>query len=63
MKISPARDDKNVRSKKENISELKKNGKTIHVATLMHLCHLKNVELTKHHPKDKVPVVLLEDNV
>ena len=29
----------------------------------MHLCHLKNVELTKHHPKDKVPVVLFEENV
>ena len=40
-----------VRSKKEVIQEAQKEGRTVHFATLMDRCHLKNSELDQKYQK------------
>ena len=52
-----------VRSKKEVIDEARKEGRKVHFATLMDLCHLKNAELAAKHQKYKGRVVLRGDIV
>ena len=52
-----------VRSKRDVIDEARKEGKTIHFASLMDLCHLKNAELEAKHQKYKGRVVLRDDIV
>ena len=43
-----------VRSKKEVIDEARTNAAKVHFASLMDLCHLKNVELETTHKNTKV---------
>ena len=50
-------------SKKEVIDEARKEGRKVHFATLMDLCHLKNAELETKHQKHKGRVVLRGDMV
>ena len=52
-----------VRSKKEVIDEARTSGATVHFASLMDMCHLKNAELEAKHQKYKVRVVLRGDIV
>ena len=52
-----------VRSKKEVIDEARTKGATVHVASLMDICHLKNAKLEAKHQKYKGQVVLRGDNV
>ena len=52
-----------VRSKKEVIDEARTSGATVHFASLMDICHLKNAELEAKHPKYKGRVVLRGDIV
>ena len=52
-----------VRNKKEVIEEARNEGKTVHFASLMDLCHLKNSELEPQHQKYKCRVVLRCDIV
>ena len=52
-----------VRSKKEVIDEARTSGATVHFATLMDICHLKNAELEAKHQKYKGRVVLRGDIV
>ena len=52
-----------VRSKKEVIDEARTSGATVHFASLMDICHLKNVELEAKHQKYKGRVVLRGDIV
>ena len=52
-----------VRSKKEVIDEAKTLGATVHFASLMDKCHLKNAELEAKHQKYKGRVVLRGDIV
>ena len=59
----PACDIKKARSKSEVVRQAKKDGKTVHCANLMNLCHLKNAELPKHLQKFKGRVVLWRGNV
>ena len=40
-----------VRSKKEVIDEARTSGATVHFASLMDICHLKNAELEAKHQK------------
>ena len=40
-----------VRSKKEVIDEARMSGATVHFASLMDICHLKNAELEAKQPK------------
>ena len=47
-----------VRSKKEVIDEARRTGATVHFASLMDICHLKNAELEAKHQKYKGRVVL-----
>ena len=47
-----------VRSKKEVIDEARTLGATVHFASLMDICHLKNAELEARHQKFKGRVVL-----
>ena len=47
-----------VRCKKEVIDEAKTSGATVHFASLMDICHLKNAELEAKHQKYKGRVVL-----
>ena len=47
-----------VRSKSEVIDEAKTSGATVHFASLMDICHLKNAELEAKHQKYKGRVVL-----
>ena len=42
-----------VRSKKEVIDEARTSGATVHFASLMNICHLKNAELEAKHHKYK----------
>ena len=44
-----------VRNKKDVIDEARKEGKTVHFASLMDLCHLKNSELEPTFQKHKLP--------
>ena len=52
-----------VRSKKEVIDEARTAGATVHFASLMNICHLKNAELEAKHQKYKGRVVLRGDIV
>ena len=52
-----------VRSKKEVIDEARMSGATVHFASLMDFCHLKNAELEAKHQKYKGRVVLRCDIV
>ena len=47
-----------VRSKKQVIDEARTSGATVHFASLMDICHLKNAELEAKHQKYKGRVVL-----
>ena len=47
-----------VRSKKDVIDEARTKGATVHFASLMDICHLKNAELEAKHQKYKGRVVL-----
>ena len=47
-----------VKSKKEVIDEARTSGATVHFASLMDTCHLKNAELEAKHQKYKGRVVL-----
>ena len=62
-KTIPSLDVKKLRPMSEVIRRAKKDGKTIHFANLMDVCHLKSAELAKHFHKCKERVVLWEDNV
>ena len=59
----PAWDLTKVRSKKEVIDEARTSGNTVHFASLMDICHLKNAELEAKHQKYKGRVVLRGDIV
>ena len=59
----PAWDLTKVRSKKEVIDEARKEGRQVHFASLVDLCHLKNAELETKHQKYKGRVVLRGDIV
>ena len=52
-----------VRSKKEVIDEARTSGATVHFASLMDICHLKNAQLEAKHQKYKGRVVLRGDIV
>ena len=52
-----------VRSKSEVIDEARTSGATVHFASLMDMCHLKNAELEAKHQKYKGRVVLRGDIV
>ena len=52
-----------VRNKKEVIDEARNNGRKVHFASLMDLCHLKNSELELQYQKYKGRVVLRGDTV
>ena len=52
-----------VRSKKEVIEEARTSGATVHYASLMDTCHLRNAELEAKHQKYKGRVVLRGDIV
>ena len=52
-----------VRSQKEVIDEAKTSGATVHFASSMDICHLKNAELEAKHQKYKGRVVLRGDIV
>ena len=52
-----------VRSKKEVIDEARTSGATVHLASLMDICHLKNAELEAKHQKYIGRIVLRGDIV
>ena len=52
-----------VKSKKKVIDEARTKGVTVHFASLMDICHLKNAELEAKHQKYKGRVVLRGDIV
>ena len=52
-----------VKSKKQVIDEARTSGATVHFASLMDICHLKNAELEAKHQKYKGRVVFLGDIV
>ena len=52
-----------VKSKKQVIEEARTSGATVHFASLMDICHLKNAELEAKHQKYKRRVVLRGDIV
>ena len=52
-----------VKSKKQVIDEARMSGTTVHFASLMDICHLKNAELEAKHQKYKGRVVLRGDIV
>ena len=52
-----------VTSKKEVIDEARTSGATVHFASLMDICHLKNAEMEAKHQKYKGRVVLRGDVV
>ena len=52
-----------VKSKKQVIDEARTSGATVHFASLMDICHLKNAELEAKHQKYKGRVVLRGDVV
>ena len=59
----PAWQLKKVRRKKDVIDEARKEGKTLHFASLMDICHLKNSELEPKFRKHKGRVVVRGDTV
>ena len=52
-----------VRNKKEVIDEARTSDATVHFASLMDICHLKNAELEAKHPKYQSRTVLRGDIV
>ena len=52
-----------VKSKKQLIDKARTSGATVHFASLMDICHLKNAELEAKHQKFKGRVVLRGDIV
>ena len=52
-----------VKSKKQVIDEARTSGATVHFASLMDICHVKNAELEAKHQKNKGRVVLRGDIV
>ena len=52
-----------VKSKKQVINEARLSGATVHFASFMDICHLKNAELEAKHQKYKGRVVLRGDIV
>ena len=52
-----------VKSKKQVIEEARMSGATVHFASLMDICHLKNAELEAKHQKYKGRIVLSGDIV
>ena len=52
-----------VKSKKQVIDEARMSGATVHLASLMDICHLKNAELETKHQKYKSRFVLRGDIV
>ena len=52
-----------VRSKKQVIDEARTAGATVHFASLLDICHLKNAEFEAKHQKYKGRVVLRDDIV
>ena len=52
-----------VRNKKEVIDEARNEGRKVHFASLIDMCHLKNAELEAKHQKYKGRVVLRGDIV
>ena len=52
-----------VRNKKDVIAEARNEGRTVHFASLMDVCHPENSELEPHVQKYKGRVVLRADNV
>ena len=52
-----------VKNKKEVIEEVRNDGRKVHFASLMDICHLKNAELEAKHQKYKGRVVLRGDIV
>ena len=52
-----------VKSKKQVIDEARMSGATVHFASLMDICHLKNAQLDAKHQKYKGRVVLRGDIV
>ena len=59
----PAWDKTKVRNKSEVIDKARTSGATVHFASLMDICHLKNAELEAKHRKYKGRVVLRGDIV
>ena len=58
LKKIPAWNLTKVRSKKQVIDEARTSGATVHFASIMDICHLKNAELEAKHQKFKGRVVL-----
>ena len=54
----PAWDKTKVRNKSDVIDDARKEGRKVHFASLMDICHLKNAELETKHQKYKGRVVL-----
>ena len=52
-----------VKSKKQVINEARMSGATVHFASLMDMCHLKNAELEAKHQEHRGRVVLRGDIV
>ena len=63
LELIPAWDITKVRNKSEVIDEARTSGATVHFASLMDICHLKNAELETKHQKYKGRVVLRGDIV
>ena len=55
--------DESQKQKKKVIDEARKEGKTVHFASLISICHLEISELETHFQKYKGRVVLRDDNV
>ena len=55
--------DESQMQKKEVIAEARREGQTVQFASLMYLCHLRNLELEPRYQKCKGRVVLRGDNV
>ena len=49
-----------VRNKNEVIAEARNEGRKVHFASLMDICHLKNAELETKHPKIQKVVLYSE---
>ena len=48
LKSLPAQDFKKAKPKSEVVQQAKKDGRLVHFASLMDICHLKHSELAKH---------------
>ena len=59
----PAWNKRKVRNKSDVIDKARKEGRKVHFASLMDLCHLKNAELETKHQKYNGRVVLRGDIV